>query len=196
MKDTAVICYQKANPPTKAHEQLFKHLRTTAAQLQADPLVFLSQKYDAKQNPIPFELKAEYLKSVLPIYVCDDPQVENVEDVLAFLFNRKYKKVIFIMGLDHVKEMQDTLDRLNKDKENFNFDEIKVTSFGDHDPDTDIVDSDYSVAKARNAVLDNDSNAFSKIVLCRNNSDAQKLMSMMRTGIGITEHVTSKWRLV
>jgi hypothetical protein len=203
MNETAVFCFVKANPPTKAHYQLFRKVIATAHAKEGDPLIFLSQAYDAQKNPIPWKLKTKYIFDFLKeytkktTYVCFQESVKTVLDAMQFIYQRNYKKVIFIVGNELLKDMEALLETNNdKDGETttyYKFDSINVVSSGGTDPDIDIKNSVYSGSQARNAVLDNDFEKFYSIVMASNETQGRQLFSMVKAGLGITEKIRLPW---
>ncbi len=199
MKDTAVICFQQANPPTIAHYQLFRKLVATANAKQGDALIFLSREYDARKNPLPWKLKVSYIKELFDnrIYVCNEEDVKTLEDVLLFVYNRNYKKVIILAGKERIADIELIInDNEAKDEESrlFNFDDIEVVASGNADPDLESSEDVYSPSQARNAVLDNDFAKFRKIVYAKSDEQAQRLFNMMKAGLGLTEHLRKRKR--
>lgn len=203
MNETAVFCFVKANPPTKAHYQLFRKVIATAYAKGGDPLIFLSQAYDSQKNPIPWKLKTRYVFDFLKdfikktIYVCSEESVKTVLDAMQFIYQRNYKKVIFIVGNELLKDMEALLED-NNDKENesttyYKFDSINVVSLGGSDPDIDIKNSVYSGSQARNAVLDDDFEKFYSIVMASTETQSRQLFSIVRAGLGITEKFRLPW---
>lgn len=203
MNETAVFCFVKANPPTKAHYQLFRKVIATAYAKEGDPLIFLSQTYDSQKNPIPWKLKTQYVFNFLKeytkrtTYVCSDESVKTVLDAMQFIYQRNYKKVIFIVGNELLKDMEFLLEDNNeKDSEStiyYKFDSINVVSSGGSDPDIDIKNSVYSSSQARNAVLDNDYEKFYSIAMASNENQGRQLFSIVRSGLGMTERIRLQW---
>ena len=111
MEELAVICFQHANPPTKTHHYFFKLMIQTARKHEGDALVFLSQSYDATKNPIPWRLKQKYIDDTLPCYVCDNEDINSLMDVLYFVYERSYKKVIIYAGSDRKKEIESVINQ-------------------------------------------------------------------------------------
>jgi ankyrin repeat protein len=197
MKDTAIICFQQANPPTIAHYQLFRKLISTAIAKKGDPLIFLSQDYNVMKNPIPWVLKVKYIKELFDnkLFVCDKESVKTFEDVLLFVYNRNYKKVVILAGKERISDIEAIIDdNDSKDEESrlFNFDDIEVIASGNADPDLESSEDFYSPAQARNAVLDNDFAKFRKIIYAKSNEQATRLFTMMKTGLGLTEHIRKR----
>lgn len=199
-KDTAVICYQKANPPTKVHLQFFKKVIATAVEKKGDPLIFLSQEYDAKQNPMPWKLKMNYIASYFnnKVYVCNREDVRSLKDILSFVYQRHYKNVIIIAGNEIIPSLklfidQNSSDDKKDDEKNdnafFKFDSLEAVSSGGKDPDNESDSSTYSPSQARNAILDNDINKFSSIVMASNQKQVMSLFSIIKAGMGLTEHI-------
>lgn len=189
-KDTAVLCFIKANPPTVVHYQIFKKLISIAKIKDAHPLIFLSQEYDAKKNPIPWKLKVKYITEFLnnKVYVCDNESVKNVEDILEFIYQRGYKKIYFLTS-SPMEDMINSIINKNKENKKFEFDAIEVISISLNDPDKDSSESTYSPSQARNAVLDNNLEKLKKIVIYKDEKQFNNLLIMLKSGLGLIEKI-------
>jgi len=192
MKDIAVICFTKANPPTIVHYQLFRKIVSTANSKQAHPIIFLSQEYDSQKNPIPWKLKVEYIRDFLnnKVYVCDKEEVKTIKDALVFLYNRNYKNIIFLTSSTLEDKIQQIVNEEDNKKDGaFKFDSIDIISVGTTDPDLESSEYTYSPAQARNAVLDNDVEKLKKIVIYKDENNFNQLFNIMRSGMGLTERI-------
>ena len=91
--------------------------------------------------------------------IIDNDDMRTIFDVLASLDNDGYSSVNIVVGGDRVSEFNSLATKYNGDL--YNFDDIRVTSAGDRDPDGEGVEG-MSASKMRKAAADGDLESFKK----------------------------------
>jgi hypothetical protein len=100
-----VIAFGRFNPPTTGHASLLSFIETTAHRYRADIRVYPSQSQDAKKNPLPFQEKLRFLKTLFPhILFNTNAAIRTPFDALADVAAAGYTDVILVVGSDRVEE--------------------------------------------------------------------------------------------
>ena len=162
-KGTAVFTFGRFNPPTIGHEKLIKKVNTTPGDYK---FVFLSKSQDAKSNPLTVTQKLSYMRSMFPQHtgMFRIPSSNMILDIATELYNKGYTNINMVVGSDRVQDFTRILKQYNKVKSRhgfYDFDNIKVTSAGERDPDATGA-SGMSASKMRSAVAQGDIKSFSK----------------------------------
>jgi hypothetical protein len=182
---TAVMCFGRFQPVTKAHEKLFTYMY----QWKTYQYIFVSETHDTDKNPLTVEQKRAVIQNVLqtshlgmPVLSAKDPF-----HALKWLSNlQTYSHIHMVCGPDRVKKYSDFKKYAGPGKE-INVDELSVIEFGD---DRDPYSSDIqgvSASKARQAARDGDVISFGAIAPDLPFSEVVRLYSSIRTGMGIVD---------
>jgi len=100
-----VIAFGRFNPPTTGHASLLSFIETTAHRYRADIRVYPSQSQDAKKNPLPFQEKLQFLKTLFPhILFNTNTAIRTPFDALADVAAAGYTDVILVVGSDRVEQ--------------------------------------------------------------------------------------------
>ena len=100
-----VIAFGRFNPPTTGHASLLSFIETTAHRYRADIRVYPSQSQDAKKNPLPFQEKLRFLKTLFPhILFNTNTAIRTPFDALADVAATGYTDVILVVGSDRVEQ--------------------------------------------------------------------------------------------
>ena len=100
-----VIAFGRFNPPTTGHASLLSFIETTAHRYRADIRVYPSQSQDAKKNPLPFQEKLRFLKTLFPHIIFNtNAAIRTPFDALADVAATGYTDVILVVGSDRVEE--------------------------------------------------------------------------------------------
>jgi len=161
---TAVITYGRFNPPTVGHQALLQTLAQTGAQNKAQLTAVFPTHTVNKDNPLPFELKAQALQAVSPENVQVLPDGKTLFAVLSFLSKNGYNRVIHIAGSDRLTEYGRLIKQyVNKPDAHgdiaYNIPDYTFVSSGDRDPDAEGV-AGMSASKVRAAARANDYKTF------------------------------------
>ena len=187
--DTAVFTFGRFNPPTIGHEKLIKAL---ASQVVAgSPMyVYPSHSQNAKKDPLPHAKKIAYMKKMFPKYSKNiiTSRARNVFEIAVELFDKGHKAIIMVVGSDRVAEFDKLLNTYNGEQARhgfYGFDDIKVISAGERDPDAEGV-TGMSASKMRAAAAENDYTSFQK-GLPKGFREGEKLFADVRKFMGLKE---------
>jgi hypothetical protein len=177
---TAVAAFGRFNPPTIGHEKLVDKLKSHAG----DHYLFLSQTQKPKDNPLPFNIKEQFIKAAFPDINVGHATVRTPIDMLKMLEKLGYTDIIYVAGSDRV----DSFDALfnNYNGKEYNFNSIKVVSAGERDPDAEGAEG-MSASKMRAAAAAGNEEAFASGLPTRLQPDWENVYSAVRTGMGVKE---------
>ena len=187
--DTAVFTFGRFNPPTTGHEKLINALDKQVV-AGAKMYVYPSHSQNAKKDPLPHGRKVAYMKKMFPKYAKNITvsRARNVFEIAVELFNKGHKAIIMVVGSDRVAEFDKLLNTYNGVEAKhgyYGFDDIKVLSAGERDPDAEGV-TGMSASKMRAAAAKNDFEQF-KLGLPKGFKDGEKLFADVRKFMGLRE---------
>lgn len=188
--------FGRMNPPTIGHGKL---LDTLAAKAGRNPYkVFLSQTQDPAKNPLSYSDKVKHVRKMFPKHarnVMISKNVKTAIEAVVELYNQGFRKVVMVVGADRVMEFETLLTKYNGKEARhgfFNFQDIKVISAGDRDPDAEGAEG-ASATKQRAAAKANDFITFSQgVPSSMSTKDTRKLFNDVRKGMGLAEEVHFK----
>lgn len=188
--------FGRMNPPTIGHGKL---LDTLSAKAGRNPYrVFLSQTQDSTKNPLSYSDKVKHVRKMFPKHarsVMINKNVKTAIDAVVDLYNQGFRKIVMVVGADRVMEFDALLTKYNgKDARHgfYNFQDIKVISAGDRDPDAEGAEG-ASATKQRAAAKENDFISFSQGVPSgMTTKDTRKLFNDVRKGLGLNEETHFK----
>ena len=190
--DTAVFTFGRFNPPTTGHEKLIDALAREQSKNSGSMMyVFPSQSQNPKKDPLPFSLKVAYMRKMFPKYAKNikaNKKIRMVFDIAVFLHNKGHRAIVMVVGSDRVAEFDKLLNTYNGvDGRHgyYGFDDIKVVSAGERDPDAEGV-TGMSASKMRAAASEGDFDSF-KTGVPAGFKDARKLFNDVRKNMGIRE---------
>ena len=123
VSDTAVITFGRMNPPTVGHEKLVNKIISVAIDEKGTPLVYLSKTQDAKKNPLTYDQKIKYGQSLFGRKYVVKSKARTIIEVAKEL-QRKFDKLVVVVGSDRVDEFSDLLNKYNG--KDYKYDSIKV----------------------------------------------------------------------
>src|SRR6056300_51049 len=189
--DTCVFTFGRFNPPTTGHEKLLDKVASVAKSNPGAPYyVFASHSENAKKDPLPYAKKVAYMKKMFPKHARNIivDKARNVFDIAVSLHNKGHKSIVMVVGSDRVDEFNSLLNKYNGVEARhgyYGFDDIKVVSAGERDPDAEGV-TGMSASKMRAAASANDFEQF-KLGLPKGFADGKKLFADVRKHMGIRE---------
>ena len=175
---TAVFTFGRMNPPTVGHEKLVNKVRTVARLQKGEPLIFLSHSQDAKKNPLDYNTKIKLAQSAFG-KIAQRSKSNTIIKVLQEL-EKKYDKVVLVVGSDRVSSMSVLVHKYNG--KDYNFDEIDVVSAGDRDPDAEGVEG-MSASLMRELASNEDLERFTEGLPQGLKRQAAKVMAAVRKGM-------------
>jgi len=163
--NTCVFTFGRFNPPTSGHEKLLDAVLKQAAKNGGSPYyVFASHSENPKKDPLPYVKKVAYMKKMFPKHarniVVD--KARQVFEIAVSLYNKGHRSIVMVVGSDRVVEFQTLLNKYNDvDGRHgyYGFDDIKVISAGERDPDAEGV-AGMSASKMRSAAASDNYDSF------------------------------------
>ena len=185
---TISITFGRFNPPTTGHEKLLDKVAREAKASGGTYRIYPSRSEDPKKNPLDAGTKVKYMRKAYPDHansIIDNADMRTIFDVLTSLDNDGYSSVNIVVGGDRVSEFNSLATKYNGDL--YNFENIKVVSAGDRDPDGEGVEG-MSASKMRQAAADGDLESFKKGVPSGiKDKDIQSLFGTLRTAMKVEE---------
>ena len=189
--DTAVFTFGRFNPPTTGHEKLIDALAKQQSKNAGSMMyVYPSHSQNAKKDPLPHTLKIAYMRKMFPKYKSNVivSKSRTALEAAVELHKKGHRSIVMVVGSDRVTEFNTLLNNYNgvDSKHGFyGFDDIKVVSAGERDPDAEGV-SGMSASKMRAAAADGDFDLF-KTGVPSTFKDSLKLYNDVRKNLGIRE---------
>jgi len=182
------ITFGRFNPPTVGHEKLLAKVAREAKANGGEYRIYPSRSEDPKKNPLDAGTKIKYMRMAYPDHanaIIDNADMRTIFDVLTALDNDGYSSVNIVVGGDRVSEFNSLAQKYNG--ELYTFDEIKVVSAGDRDPDADGVEG-MSASKMRKAAAEGDFDSFQQGIPEGLGKDgAEKLFILLRQAMQVEE---------
>ena len=164
-RKSVAFCFGRMNPPTIGHARL---LNTTArASNGGDYYIFLSHTQDSKKNPLDYNTKIDFVKSMYPQHAdhVSYGSLRTIMEIMEFLYHQNYTDVTYVCGNDRLPAFKELLNKYNGiegGKTYYKFNSIDIVSSGPRDPDDDGV-AGASASAARAAAEEGDKEEFKKI---------------------------------
>jgi len=186
---TAVFAFGRFNPPTVGHQKLIQLVQATAKKVNGKGFIFLSHSQNAKKDPLSFNQKLAYLRTLI-----NDPDLEfghseanTVIKALQVIEAQGRTRIIMVAGSDRVMEFDKLIKQYNgkpdqKGNDLYNFDFVDVISAGERDPDAEGI-SGASASKAREFAQNDDFANFSKIVM--GGEKSKTIYQMIQNAMGV-----------
>jgi len=185
---TISITFGRFNPPTVGHEKLLDKVSREAKSSGGEYRIYPSRSEDPKKNPLDAGTKVKYMRLAYPDHsnaIVDNADMRTIFDVLTALDADGYSSVNIVVGGDRVSEFNSLAAKYNGDL--YAFDEIKVVSAGDRDPDAEGVEG-MSASKMRKAAVEGDYDTFNQgIPESLNKKDRETLYLLLRQAMKVEE---------
>lgn len=182
------ITFGRFNPPTTGHEALLNKVK--AASKGGEYRIYPSRSQDPQKNPLDPGTKIKFMKQAYPDHsnaIQSSEDMRTIFDVLTALDGEGYSSVNLVVGGDRVSEFNSLATKYNGDL--YNFDDIKVSSAGDRDPDAEGVEG-MSASKLRKAAMDDDYDTFvSGIPEKLGRKGKQELYNTLRQAMNVQEDI-------
>ena len=197
VSDDAVTVFGRHQPPHMGHKLTLDRASDIAGSIgdksPADQIFYSSRSQDPKKNPLPYQMKMNFLKKMFPDHAEKWDGDENIRTILGAAtkaHERGYKNFHFVGGGDRRQPMEDLLRRYNGDL--YNFDNIYSHNAGDRDGDSLL--SQLSASKQRKFALDDDFDGFNQGILKGKNftdDDARQLFDAIK----MFSQVQEEWEI-
>jgi len=176
------FAFGRFNPPTIGHEKLINKVKSLPTN---DYKIYLSRSEDPKKNPLSPRDKLNIMKKMFPSHArnIEINQTNMVLDIATMLYKKGYTDLTMVAGSDRIKEFETILKKYNGVSSRhgmYKFDNIKVVSAGERDPDAEGA-TGMSASKMRAAAAKGDLKSF-KQGLPRG-VDADNIMKQVRKGM-------------
>ncbi len=183
------FCFGRMNPPTIGHAEVFK----TLSSIGGDYFIFVTQTQDRKDNPLSYDQKINFIKSIHPQYaahVVENSELNTVVKVASYLYEQGYRHATFVAGSDRIDQFKKLLTQYNgvegKAHGFYDFEILDFKSSGDRDPDSPGV-SGVSASKARAAAANNDFKEFQEATGA--GGVAKEMFEAVKQGLGVKESI-------
>ena len=167
VSDDIVTTFGRYNPPHLGHGRTLDYASKLAGSIgdktPADQTFYASKSQDPKKNPLPFELKLDYLRKMFPQHANkwdDDLNTKTIMDAAVGAHQRGYKNFHFVGGQDRRQGMEDLLRKYNGQL--YNFKNIYSHSAGDRDEQSDDPIAKLSASGQRRFAMNNDFEKFAE----------------------------------
>ena len=188
VSDDIVTTFGRYNPPHLGHGLTLDYAnrlsQSIGDNMPADQSFYASRSQDPKKNPLPFELKLEFLRKMFPDHAQkwdDDVNTRTVLDAATKAHEKGYKNFHFVGGSDRRQGMEDLLRRYNGNL--YNFKNIYSHSAGERNESGDDPIAKLSASGQRRFAANNDFEKFSeglKIGKGFKMEDAKRMFDMVR----------------
>ena len=181
---SVAFTFGRFNPPTIGHEKLINKVKSVPAN---DYKIYLSRSEDPKKNPLSPRTKLDVMKKIFPSHArnIEINTTNMILDICTKLYNQGYTDVNMVVGSDRVREFETIIKKYNDVKSRhgyYNFNNIKVVSAGERDPDAEGA-TGMSASKMRAAAAKGDLASFKKGL--PRNADAEKIFKDVRKGMNL-----------
>ena len=188
---TIYFTWGRMNPPTIGHGKLLDKLSQKAG---SNPYrIYVTQSNDQKSNPLTYMEKIKTLRKMFPRHarsIISNKKLKTIFQAVTSLYDEGFKSVVMLAGSDRVIEFDTLLKKYNGKKSThgfYNFQNIRVISAGQRDPDSEGVEG-MSASKMRGFAKDNDFTSFSQgLPKGMSNPDAKSLYNLLRKRMGLKE---------
>ena len=175
---TAVFSFGRMNPPTTGHGKLIKKVMSVAKKEKGIPMIYPSKTEDKKKNPLTYKTKIAVLTNVFGDIINTDTTIKTPFDVLEYLNDKKFSKVVFVVGSDRVAEFKKNMSKF-VDSDLDNIKDFSVASAGDRDPDAEGVKG-ISGSKMREYVTKDKFKKFADGLMTTNTKLAKKVFKELQ----------------
>ena len=180
------ITFGRFNPPTVGHEKLLNKVAQVAK--NGEYRIYPSRSQDPKKNPLDPGTKTRFMRMAYPDHanaITSSDDMRTIFDVLGAIDNDGYSSVNIVVGGDRVSEFNSLAQKYNGKL--YNFDNIKVTSAGDRDPDSDGLEG-MSASKMRKAAAEGDFDTFKQgMPKALSKKDQEEIFLTLRQAMQVKE---------
>ena len=179
VSDSLMTTFGRHNPPHLGHQLTFDKADEIAQNEGADQRFYTSQTQARKKNPLPRDMKVDFLKQMFPKHAHKwdtDDEVKTVLQAAEKGHRQGYKDFHFMGGADRRQGMEDLLRKYNGQL--YDFDNIYSHSAGEREGDDPI--ANLSASKLRRAVQNGDMDGFMEGMPSIKGFDPKKLFEAIQ----------------
>jgi len=180
----AVFTFGRMNPPTVGHEKLVNKVIQVAKQQGGMPHIYLSKTQDKNKNPLPYNVKLNMAKRAFGAKNVVNSNARTIIEILKELEGMGHTSITMVVGSDRVEEFNKLISRYNGKE--YTFDQIRVVSAGERDPDSEGTDG-MSATKMREFARKGDVANFQKGLPARLKRQAKNLIKHIKEDIDVEE---------
>lgn len=185
---TVVLGWGRMNPITSGHEILVNKINSVAKSKSGEAVIYLTQSYDPKKNPLPYDTKVKYAQKAFGS-VIQKSKAKTIIQALKEL-EKKYDNLVLVVGGDRVDDFKKLLNKYNG--KDYSFDSIDIVSAGTRaDPDSDeaktMSASAMSASVMRRLASENNFDEFVKGLPKKLKSSAKDVFKSVRDGMKLQE---------
>jgi len=160
----AIFSFGRYNPPTVAHDALFKQMCYDSQVFRcSDVYFFVSQTQDKKRNPLSYQFKLDYLRKVYPqLNFIQDETIKTPFDAVCYLGKKGFEYLTFYVGSDRVEDfrIQKYINHPDLEKRIPTVQQLTIVQFGENRKNNNL-----SSTAAREAAKVGDFYLFSSLVV-------------------------------
>lgn len=179
------LTFARMNPMTIGHMKVVDILDKTNADKK---YVYLSHSFDKEKNPLPYWLKASYIKTFIKDTSVEmkDSEAKTVMEALKEL--KEFNEVILVIGDDRFEDFKALIEKYNgvPDKKGnilYDFDRIDYINAGQRQGND--IATNASATKARNYVKEDNFEAFKEIIPGNDNYIKEELFNDLKEYMGL-----------
>jgi Putative amidoligase enzyme len=175
--------FGRMNPPHFGHEGLINTLISVAK--NGAWALFLSKSHDAKKNPLTYDQKLQWVKTLYPQtqkHLVEDPNIKTFLQAAAYLYEKGFRSATFVAGEDDMASMRPVLEQYNGKEVAHGYYNFNPLTFMESPRLT-------SATNARDAAKSGDIEAFERATRVPPNItvDGKNLFQTVRVGMGLGE---------
>jgi 5'(3')-deoxyribonucleotidase len=201
-----VFAFGRLNPPHYGHGGVIRTLESVAKQQGAHWYLFVSSKHDSDKNPLTYEQKCYWIKTLFPEvqgHLVEDSSIKTPLVAATWLYKQGYRSATFVAGEDDMEQYAAMI-RSGNEHGIKNPDAVKMGKGFVFNP-LDFAKSQRlaSATNARAAVASNDREAFARSILGGKitnpvllKSVETKMFDMVRKGMNLNESAEPKKKLL
>lgn len=181
------FCFGRFNPPTIGHKALMDKL----AESNPNYKIFVSQTQDKKDNPLDYETKIKFIKSMFPehaSHVVVNRGLNTVMKIAVSLYDDGYRDVTLVAGSDRLDSFKKLIEDYNgvegKAHGFYKFNSINFVLSGEREDGAEGV-AGVSATGAREAAKEGNKAEFAKATGAGKLAD--DLYHAVRAGLGIND---------
>jgi hypothetical protein len=191
------IVLGRFNPPTIGHKRVLDKAKQVAS--GGELRVYPSRQQNNTTDPLNPPQKIKYMRKMFPEFkkkIVNNQSLTTIFEVLRNIYEDGFKKVNIIVGADRVSEFERLANKHNKEKGIYQFQEIKVISAGNRDPDSTDDVTNMSSAKLRKAaVADNFADFRAGIPRTMPQKEVENLFHAVQRGLESKGTVAEMWKI-